>query len=719
MDIEAVNMPIRSGDDSSADGEQPMLVLTGTYTVEPLLDALEFWIEFLDLDLRPWFAPYAQMFQQLLDPGSVLRRNRLGINAVLFRWSDLTGSSSNKPGWDDLMARVTEVADALRSFDHRVPCVVVVGPSVEHCEIFGRATDALRSLLAGSSNVHVQAGELSMELYRVNPVVDPVSEHSAHVPYTPQALMVLATVIIRWYVALLRSPIKMIATDGDNTLWAGVVGEDGYAGVRVEPGHAALQNVLLEQNEAGRLLCLLSKNEESDIRDLFACNETVCLEWSHWAATRVDWSPKPANLRDICTQLGLGLDSVLFLDDNPVECAAMRAECPQVMTVNVPADTATMRDFAGHLWLFDRAVVTAEDKSRTRMYREQAARLAVRESTQSLKEFLDGLNLEVDIRVADADDLTRLAQLSQRTNQFNTSLVRCQVQDMRDITDSGWGFHYAVRVRDRFGDYGIVGQLLGEVRGTDWEVDLFTLSCRALGRGIEHRMLAAAGQFALAKGASHVVIQYQRGDRNGPARQFLETIFKDRARSDQHRFSIRAELAANLVFDPSAGCEQPPETEPDRQQALVDRVDQPDLAQRFECISRTLTSGVKIEQAVASRVRQRPDLHTGFVAPAAVMEREIAAIWEKVLRIGPIGVHDSFQDLGGKSIHLVRVHSLIHQSLKIPIELTTLFQHPTVASLASQLSSDPCSNSTNAARQRGARMREARAAAANRIRVSK
>src|SRR3546814_9095763 len=108
----------------------------------------------------------------------------------------------------------------------------------------------------------------------------------------------------------------------------------------------------------------------------------------------------------------------------------MRAECPQVMTVNVPVDSATMCDFVDHLWLFDRAVVTAEDMSRARMYREQAARQEVQEHAQSLKEFLDGLNLEIDIRAADSDDLPRLAQLSPRTNQFNTHLVRCQVQDM-------------------------------------------------------------------------------------------------------------------------------------------------------------------------------------------------------------------------------------------------------------------------------------------------
>jgi len=719
MDTGAVTMLAQPGDTAAVAGERPLLVLAGTYTLDPLLDALEFWIDFLRLDLRPWITPYAQMFQQLLDPGSALRRNRLGVNTLLFRWSDLTVPGSCEPNWDHLMARVTEVAAALQSFEHKVPCLVLVGPSGEHGGIFSRATDELRSLLAGTSNVHVQAGERSMVLYRVETIVDRVSERSAHVPYSSQALAVLATVIARWHVALTRAPLKMIAVDGDQTLWAGVVAEDGYTGIRVDPGHAALQNALLEQNEAGRLLCLLSKNQESDIRELFHCNEAMRLDWSRWTATRIDWSPKPCNLRDVCSKLELGLDSVLFLDDNPVECAAMRAECPQVMTIKVPADDVAMRDFVDHLWLFDRVVVTAEDMHRARMYQQQAARVALLESTPSLQEFLDSLELEVEISAAHTDDLERLAQLSQRTNQFNSSLVRCQAQDLRDIARAGHGFHYAVRARDRFGDYGIVGQLLGQVRGTAWEVDLFTLSCRALGRGIEHRMLAAAGQFALALGVQQVAIVFQRGERNRPAERFLESVFNEQVQSDRHRFSMSAELAAHLVFNPSAGKEQHPEPEPEPQRVRVDRVDQSSLAQRHEYISHALTSGATIEQAVASRVRQRPDLHTGFVAPAAVMEREIAAIWERVLRIGPIGVHDRFQDLGGKSIHLVRVHSLLHQQLNIPLEITTLFQHPTVASLAAHLSGGVSSSSTSTARQRGARMREAHARIVDRVRTSK
>ncbi|PKM08450.1 MAG: hypothetical protein CVV14_04125 [Gammaproteobacteria bacterium HGW-Gammaproteobacteria-4] len=722
MNTNMLTQLARSGDAASAVGERPLLALAGSYTLDPLLEPLEFWTDLLRLNLQPTLAPYAQMFQQLLDPDSMLRRNRLGINVLLFRWSDLTAPNAREPGWEDVMARVTEVANALQSFEHRVPCLVLIGPASAHRDVSVRATEQLRSLLAGTANVHVQAGEHNMALYRVQSVADAVAERVAHVPYSTSALAVLATAIVRWYVALTRAPVKMIAVDGDHTLWAGAVAEDGCSGIRIDPGHVALQNALLEQNRSGRLLCLLSKNEDSDVRDLFACNKAMRLPWSGWAATRIDWSPKPSNLREVCSQLGLGLDSVLFLDDNPIECAAMRAACPQVMSIQVPTDDKAMQDFVDHLWLFDRTASTAEDLNRARMYQDQAARFALRKSTQSLKEFLDGLELDVAIAPARPDDLERLAQLCQRTNQFNTSLVRYQAHELRDVARCAGGFHYAVRARDRFGDYGIVGQLLGQVCGDALELSLVTLSCRALGRGIEHRMLAAAGKFALDAGATRVVVRFRRGERNGPAEQFLQGVFNDQADADCHRFGMAADDAAKLVFDPSAGSDQlsEPGVEPTADMAhpvtaVGAALIEPALTEHYQYIAHTLTSGANVEMAMASRVRPRPDLHTGFVTPSAAMEREIATIWEKVLRTGPVGAHDHFQDLGGKSIHLVQVHSLLHQRLKIPLEIATLFQHPTVASLAAHLSgAAPLSATGIDARHRGNRMREARVRAANR-----
>jgi FkbH-like protein len=497
-------------------------------------------------------------------------------------------------------------------------------------------------------------------------------------------------------------------------LWSGVVAEDGIDGVRIDEPHAALQRVLVEQNDSGRLVCLLSKNEVSDVRGLFENHPEMPLRWSNLVAYRVDWNPKPDSLRSVMSELELGLDSVVFLDDNPVECAEMRACCPAVTTVRVPTDPVQLASFADHLWLLDQPKVTAEDRNRTKMYRENASRAELRRGTDSLQSFLDGLELVVEIAPVSPAEVPRIAQLSQRTNQFNTSLIRCDEAGVRQGLTTGGVFHRFVRARDRFGDYGIVGQVRARTQGSCLEVDLFMLSCRALGRGIEHQMLAAAGEHAISQGLDEVAVLFRRGDRNAPAKRFLEGVFKIQAQSDEQWFGLSARLAADLVFDTSvtgAESDVPEQAEQRRAQASAER---PDVGARYEHIAHMLTSGAQIERAMASRGRPRPDLASGFVAPAAGPEREIASIWQEVLRIKSVGIHDRFQDLGGKSIHLVQVHRLLLDRLKMEVDITTLFQHATVSLLAAHLSARSHGNVTAAAQVRGSKMREARARAADR-----
>lgn len=707
--------------------ENPVLTLCGTYTVDPLANIVEYWSDFLGLGLGVRIAPYAQLFQQLLDPASELRRNQSGANAVVLRWADLLPRGADAPAghvlWSDVEARVAEVVSALTSFDHAVPCLLLIGPSDHQNPVLDRATSALQSRLAGTPNLFIEQGERAMRRYCVEQFHDPASDRFGHVPFTSQAMVALATTIARWYAALVRSPIKVVAVDGDYTLWSGVVAEDGVDGVRIDIPHAQLQRALVEQSDAGRLVCLLSKNEEVDVRGVFERHAEMPLRWSHLVAHRVDWNPKPDNLMAICAGLQLGPDSVVFLDDNPMECAEMRARCPAVTTVRVPTDPVQLAAFADHLWLFDRANVTDEDRSRTQMYRENSSRAELRRNIDSLQCFLDSLELVVEIAPPSPADVARLAQLTQRTNQFNASLIHCDQQELRQGAGKGAVFHRLVRVRDRFGDYGIVGQVRARPEGTHLAVDLFMLSCRALGRGIECQMIAAAGDYALAVGLEEVAVLFRRGARNAPAKRFLERVVgastqSTSAQSDDRWFRFSANLAAGIVFDASMADSGNDAFELMQHGPVPSDGWRADSGARYEHISHALTTGVQIERAIASRIRPRPDLAPGFIAPAPGPECEIASIWQEVLRIDQVGSHDRFQDLGGKSMHLVQVHCLLLDRLKVELDITTLFQHPTVSSLAAHLGTRSHGGVLEAARQRGIKMRDARARTANRCGVS-
>lgn len=696
------------------------LTLSGTYTLDSLKEVIEYWIEFLEFDADVLVTPYAQLFQQLLNRTSAVRCNQSGANAMLLRWADLVPSQVNAPGeqfaWSDIEPRVAELASALTSFRHEVPCLVVVGPSDRYDPILERATFELQSRLESVSNIFVDLGERAMARYGVAQTYDPVSERFGHVPFTSQAITALGTTVARWYAAVVRPPVKVVAVDGDHTLWSGVVAEDGVDGIQVEGAHAALQQVLVQQNECGRLLCLLSKNEESDVHSLFEHHPEMPLKWTHFVTHCINWSAKSDNLRSVMSEIELGLDSVVFLDDNPMECAEMRARSPEVQTVRVPTDPVQLATFADHLWLFDQPQKnTAEDRNRSRMYHENISRAELRCNTDSLQSFLDGLELVVEIVPVSSPEVPRLAQLTQRTNQFNASLIRCHESEVGKSIDAPGAFYRFVRARDRFGDYGIVGQVRGISRGSRLEVDLFMLSCRALGRGIEHQMLATAARHAVSQGLEEVAVLFHCGDRNLPARRFLEGVFKAKAQPDELWFSMPAHSAAALVFDASMaedegeGLRQSDHRSGQAETRFIN------LGARFERIAHSLTNSVQIESAMASRIRPRPDLGSGYVTPAVGFERDIASIWQEVLRVASVGAQDRFQDLGGKSIHLVQVHRLLLDRMNVDVDITTMFQHATVSSLAAHLSERSRGPAMDAARTRGSRMREARARAAGRL----
>ncbi len=238
---------------------------------------------------------------------------------------------------------------------------------------------------------------------------------------------------------------------------------------------------------------------------------------------------------------------MLFLDDNPVECEAMRRQCPSVLTVRSPEDHRRLGAFAEHLWLFDQPRVTDEDRQRVQMYRDNVARLDLKRAAQDIDSFIAGLQLEIDIAVAGTADVTRLAQLTQRTNQFNCSLVRCDEESLRQQLADPAVHLLTVRVRDRFGDYGLVGMMRGREQSTALAVDLFMLSCRALGRGVEQRMANHLGLLAERRRLAEVAIEFVVGERNTPARQFVEDLIGSSVVADG-RYRVGSGAARDFRF---------------------------------------------------------------------------------------------------------------------------------------------------------------------------
>ncbi len=351
------------------------------------------------------------------------------------------------------------------------------------------STSALRGL-------HVIRWQELGELYPVEQIDDPENDRQAHIPFTGAFWAAAGTMLARKARVLLTPPYKVIVVDADNTLWGGVVGEIGASQVQISGEYLELQRFLRKQKNSGLLLAMASKNEEADVADVFRRSEMV-LRREDFVAWKINWEPKSRNIAALAKELELGLDSFIFLDDNPVECADVQGNCPAITTFLLPpAGAGQMAAFLHHAWAFDGSSATAVDEKRTELYREQGERNRFKTAATSFRDFIEGLNLQVSVEPPTAADYERAAQLTQRTNQFNTTGIRRLSSELANLVESGERRMLLVSARDRFGDYGQVGLVVLMVEGQRLVVENILMSCRVLGKGVEHRVLAAIGREA-------------------------------------------------------------------------------------------------------------------------------------------------------------------------------------------------------------------------------
>jgi HAD superfamily phosphatase (TIGR01681 family) len=384
----------------------PSIVISATFTADAIEPALSFWMRELGFEYGIRIAPYNQVFQLLLDPAGALASNSDGVNVVLVRFEDW---ASEPPR---LEADVEHFAASLKTAAQSFAAPLLVCICMEGC---------IAAAAAELGTVHLVAPREIDALYPVAQPHDPLGDRLGHIPYTPAYFAALGAVVARKVHALHTPPFKAIALDCDDTLWRGICGEDGPQGVVVDPPRRALQEFMLAPHAQGMLLTLCSKNNVEDVLDTFRLHPEMVLRMEHFAAWRINWSSKPANLAALAEELELGLDSFILVDDNPRECREVEAAYPQVLALTLPPRDEEIPEFLRHVWAFDRLRVTEEDRARPAMYAQRVERQRAEKQAVSLEDFLRSLQLEVRIAPMSPKDLARVAQLTQRTNQMNCS----------------------------------------------------------------------------------------------------------------------------------------------------------------------------------------------------------------------------------------------------------------------------------------------------------
>ena len=602
-----------------------------------------------------------------------------------------------------LRRNIQDFCIALRSFmnEAKVPLVLCLCPRTPAAEAdallkasLNDAEEALVTQVGTIANVQIIRSASLLRQYPIDDYYDPYNHHVGQIPYTSECYAAIGTALVRTLFNLKREPFKVIVLDCDNTLWKGACGEDGPLGVEVTQPYHALQEFMIGQMNAGMLLCLCSKNNEKDVLDVFDQRTDMLLELKHLVSWRINWNSKSENLKSLANELNLGLDSFIFIDDNPVDCADVKIKCPSVLTLQLPQNTASFYSFLNHIWAFDHAEsLTEEDQKRTKMYQENAQRQRYLEQSFSLKDFLQELQLRVEIAEATDDQLCRVSQQTFRTNQFNFTTIRRSENQIKDFLKGNHAACLVIHVVDRFGDYGLVGVLMYEREDDRYKVDTFLLSCRVLGRGVEHAIVSWLGQRAVKEEKRFVEFAYVPTGKNAPALEFITTI-GDQSRNDNDtsRWIFSAEYLASVEYDPD-------EKAPNVTEASVrDNPENPmphlslplgvvDWTEHLQRIGENLYDVDRLANAIEEYRRGRHPLDAAAdVTPASTLEAALSNIWKKVLGRSQIGMNDNFFEVGGTSLRAVQVIAEIKKELKQTLSIVNLFECPTLSLLAAKLS---------------------------------
>jgi FkbH-like protein len=524
------------------------LAIPRSFTVEPAIPLLRAEAFVRGIDLTVQLGDFNAYVQEILDPDSSLYRFAPDAVILAARTADLTPDLWQK--FPDLApeavsAEVQRVGDSfsqwIRVFRERSSAALIVhslelparpGMGLLDAQQENGQSATIRQINYTLGQIARQhRGVYSLDYDALVALHGRLRWHderkwlTARMPVSADHLVYLAREWLRFLVPLCGKTAKVLVADLDNTLWGGVIGEDGMAGIKLGqeyPGAAYqnLQRAMLDLSRRGLLLAICSKNNSEDAMEALEHHPGMLLRPKDFASVRINWTDKAQNLREIAAELNVGVDALAFIDDNPVERGQVRGTLPEVMVIDLPEDplayAATVRDCP----IFERLALSSEDQQRTALYAAQRERSHAEQSFQSKEDFFRYLEQEAEIAPVSPVSLARIAQLTQKTNQFNLTTRRYTEQQIADMAARpGWQV-LSIHMRDRFGDHGLVGVAITHEEAAACEIDTFLLSCRVIGRGVEIALLSHLAGGAASRGCRRLTGCFIPTKKNAPAREF-------------------------------------------------------------------------------------------------------------------------------------------------------------------------------------------------------
>jgi FkbH-like protein len=526
------------------------VMILRSFTLEPVVPLLRAKAAVYGIDLSVCVGGFNTYAQDILDPDSILYRETPDIVILATQtcdvapelWADFTGLSEAgiRQTIAGTMERFRSLVGGVRSRSqahlviHTLEQPLVPSAGILDAQSPQGQIEAIATINRGF--VELAREHRGVYLLDYNALVARVGRTrwrdeqkwlTVRLPIAAEHLTCLADEYMRFILPLTGRVCKALVVDLDNTLWGGVIGEDGSSGIRLGPeypgaAYQALQRAILDLYRRGIILAVCSKNNMADAMEVLENHPSMLLRPKYFAALRINWNDKACSLREVAAELNIGIDSLAFLDDNPIEREQIRRLLPEVSVIDLPEDPMGYAAALRACPLFERVKISEEDIERGRLYNEERQRAELKRGTESLEDFYHSLEMRVETSMVTPESVARVSQLTQKTNQFNLTTKRYSEQEIQDLAARpGWKVR-TLRVVDRFGDSGLVGVSITRQEGDACEIEVFLMSCRVIGRTVETAFLAS-----LAKDASSRGIRFLRGwflptRKNEPARDFYQ-----------------------------------------------------------------------------------------------------------------------------------------------------------------------------------------------------